>query len=58
MATKKPQTSIKARVLMDGLYGKVDDVIEIPAAELQQAEASGQVDTHPDAVAYAEGLKK
>lgn len=57
MATKKPQTSIKARVLMDGLYGKVDDVIEIPASELQQAEASGQIDTHPDAVAYAESLK-
>lgn len=57
MATKKPQASVKARVLMDGLYGRVDDVVEIPAAELQQAEASGQVDTHPDAVAYAESLK-
>lgn len=57
MATKKPQPSVKARVLMDGAYGRVDDVIEIPAAEVRQAEASGQVDTHPDAVAYAESLK-
>lgn len=57
MATKKPQASVKARVLMDGAYGRVDDVIEIPAAEVRQAEASGQVDTHPDAVAYAESLK-
>ena len=57
MATKKPQASVKARVLMDGAYGRVDDVIEIPAAELQQAESSGQVNTHPDAVAYAESLK-
>ena len=57
MATKKPQASVKARVLMDGAYGRVDDVIEISAAEVQQAEASGQVDTHPDAVAYAESLK-
>lgn len=57
MATKKPQASVKARVLMDGLYGRVDDVVEIPAAELQQAEASGQIDAHPDAVSYAESLK-
>lgn len=57
MATKKPQASVKARVLMDGAYGQVNDVIEIQAAEVQQAEASGQVDAHPDAVAYAEGLK-
>lgn len=47
MATKKPQASVKARVLMDGAYGRVDDVIEIPAAEVRQAEASGQVDPTP-----------
>ena len=64
MATKKqtPDTTdipdtTKARVLVDGVYGLVDEVIEIPADGLATAEASGQVDTHPDAVAYAESLK-
>lgn len=57
MATKKPVGKTKARVLLDCSYGKVDEVIEIEAAELYVAESSGQVDTHPDAVAYAESLK-
>jgi len=57
MATKKQAEKTKARVLVDCAYGKVDDVIEIDAADLAVAQASGQVDTHPDAVAYAESLK-
>ena len=44
-----PET-VQARVLVDGAYGKVNDVVEVPAAE---AEASGELDAHPDAVAYA-----
>lgn len=47
-----PET-VKARVLVDGAYGKVNDVVDVPAAE---AEASGELDAHPDAVAYAESL--
>ena len=47
----------KVRVLVEGHYGKPDDVIELEGEELAQALASGQVDPHPDAVAYAEGLK-
>lgn len=55
---KKPNTdTVKARVLLDCTYGKVDDVIELKADEVAIAVASGQVDTHADAVAYAEGLK-
>ena len=57
MATKKLAEKTKARVLLDCAYGKVDEVIEIEAADLAVAEASGQVDTHPDAVAHAESLK-
>jgi len=57
MATKKRAEKTKARVLLDCAYGKVDEVIEIESADLAVAEASGQVDTHPDAVAYAESLK-
>lgn len=50
---KKDET-VKARVLVDGAYGKVDDVVEVTAAE---AKASDELDDHPDAVAYAESLK-
>ena len=47
----------KVRVLVEGHYGKPDDVIELEGEALAVAVASGQVDPHPDAVAYAEGLK-
>jgi hypothetical protein len=50
----QPDGKTKARVLVDCRFGKVDDVVELTAEEL--AEASGQVDPHPDAVAYAESL--
>lgn len=57
MATKKQTPEVtKARVLVDGGYGHVNDVVEIPADQVAAAEASGQVDTHPEAVAYAESL--
>lgn len=57
MATKKAQSAegkVKARVLVDGSYGKVNDVVEVDAAE---AKDNSDLDTHPDAVAYAESLK-
>jgi hypothetical protein len=58
MATKKQTADkTKARVLLDCAYGKVDQVIEIEAADLAIAQASGQVDTDPAAVAYAESLQ-
>lgn len=54
MAKKEAPATVKARVLVDGLYGKVDDVVELSSEE---AAASSEVDAHPDAVAYAESLK-
>ena len=57
MATKKQTTATKVRVLVEGHYGKPDDVIELEGEELAQALASGQVDDNPAAVAYAESLK-
>lgn len=57
MATKKQTGATKVRVLVDGAFGKPDDVIELEGDELAQALASGQVDADPAAVAYAEGLK-
>ena len=45
--------TVKARVLVDGAYGKANDVVDVPAAE---AETSGELDANPEAVAYAESL--
>jgi len=47
----------KVRVLVDGAFGKVDDVPELDGEALAQALASGQVDADPAAVAYAESLQ-
>lgn len=49
-------TATKLRVLVEGAFGKPDDVIELEGEELAQALASGQVDANPEAVAYAESL--
>lgn len=57
MATKKQTGATKLRVLVDGAFGKPDDVIELEGDELAQALASGQVDADPEAVAYAESLQ-
>lgn len=57
MATKKQTGATKLRVLVEGAFGKPDDVIELEGEELAQAMASGQVDDNPVAVAYAESLK-
>ena len=56
MATKKQAQATKVRVLVEGHYGKPDDVIELDGAALAVAVASGQVDAEPAAVAYAESL--
>ena len=57
MATKKQTTATKVRVLVEGHYGKPDDVIELEGEDLAVAVASGQVDADPAAVAYAESLQ-
>lgn len=57
MATKKQTGATKVRVLVDGAFGKVDDVPELDGEALAQALASGQVDADPAAVAYAESLQ-
>ena len=57
MATKKKTGATKVRVLVAGAFGKPDDVVELEGEALAQALASGQVDAHPEAVAYAESLQ-
>jgi hypothetical protein len=47
---------VKARVLMACEYGEPDDLVEIESSTAKQVEAAGKIDTHKDAVAYAESL--
>lgn len=51
-----PET-VKARVLVTGAFGVINDLVELTPDLLKQAEQTGQVDPHPDAVAYAASLK-
>lgn len=48
---------VKARVIVAGLFGKMNEVVELDKDAAEAAKASGDIDTHPDAVAYAESLK-
>ena len=55
--TRIATAATKVRVLVEGHYGKPDDVIELEGEALAVAVASGQVDAEPAAVAYAESLQ-
>lgn len=55
MAKAEKSDKVKARVLVDCAFGKVDDVVEVTAAEAK--DHASDLDAHPDAVAYAESLK-
>lgn len=56
-AASKVKT-VKGRVLIDCAYGRANDVIDLPATSVKDAEASGQVDTNKEAVAYALTLEQ
>lgn len=47
---------VKARVLVEGAFGKPNDIVEIDSA--QAKDLVGVVDADPAAVAYAESLAK
>lgn len=49
-------TLTEARVLISGKFGAVDQVVALNDADLAEAVALGEVDPHPDAVAYAKTL--
>jgi hypothetical protein len=49
--------TVKARVIVAGTFGKMNDVVTLDKATAEAAQALGDVDAHPDAVAYAESLK-
>jgi len=48
---------VDARVLLAFEDHEADDVISAPAPVIEQLKLAGRVDTHPDAVAYARGLR-
>lgn len=56
-APEASAAAVKARVLRDCEFGSANDVVEVPADQLEHAVESGCVDPHPDAVAYAESLQ-
>lgn len=51
---KQTGAKVRARVLVSGAHGKVDQVIEIDVDQVEPM--AGIVDTHPASVAYAESL--
>lgn len=53
---KAPEGKVKARVLVDCVYGVCDDVVEVDAALV--AGLAGVLDADPAAVEYAESLAK
>lgn len=53
MATKKTDPApgaVECAVLYDNIYGKHDDIVELPAEQAASAAAAGYVDTHPNAI--------
>ena len=58
MAKKQPTdgAQIEARVLLDSSWGSVNDVITVTKEEADAGVAAGEIDIHPDAVAYAKSL--
>ena len=48
---------LRARVLVAGQFGQPDDLVELPAAQIEAGVASGELDAHRDAVAYALTLR-
>lgn len=57
MAKRKPDAdTVRVRVLTDCHFGAANAVVELSAAEAEQACALGFADADPSAVEYAEGL--
>lgn len=58
MAKAKSDTNAaKVRILVDCLFGKCDEVVELSGDQLKQAVEGGFADPDPAAVKYAESLK-
>jgi|GEM_PF-1866502 len=55
MANTLPTAKVRALVLSDNAFGRCGEVREFEAAHAPAIEAGGFIDTHPNAVASAEG---
>ncbi len=54
MASKKDQPSTdEASLLRDCVFGKCGEVVELSAADAEQAQAQGMADLHPEAIKAA-----
>lgn len=51
-------TTVRALVLLDCIYGRVNQVKDFEPAVASAAAAAGYIDVHPNAVAYGERLKR
>lgn len=49
--------TVKARVLVTGQYGEVNELVSLPADVAKSAEEHGQIDTSKAAVAYAASMQ-
>lgn len=56
--TKKTGKVTKVRLLVDSALGDANDVVELDAAALKDAEAAGLADSNKAAVAYALTLEQ
>jgi hypothetical protein len=45
-----PAEMVECAVLHDSIYGKHDDIIELPLEQAEAARSHGYVDTHPNAI--------
>lgn len=52
---QKSEPLVECAVRMDCIFGKHDEIIELPASQAKAAEAGGFVDTHPNALAAIRG---
>lgn len=55
---EEPADLVQCAVLYDSVYGKHDDIIELPRAQADAAHAAGFVDTHPHAMKAIRAAKE
>lgn len=53
-----PVDLVECAVLYDSVYGKHDDIIQLPRAQADAAHAAGFVDTHPHAMKAIRAAKE
>lgn len=54
---KKDDKPVEGVLLRDCVFGKGGDVVELSAADAEQAIAQGMADLHPNAIKHAKAAK-